>query len=264
MEQNQSFYSIINNLYSQFTAETNPQDKLNIQKKIIVEVWKNTKDKKVWKKRKDKKDTWGHYSDVVTQTIIDCLSEKSKYNSSKAEFSKYLLVAIKYNVRAENKKKENKIKRNTHLELENQNKESYFITDIAPQSVDTPLHLTDIQKLLTIEDIRDDLSRIEEIMNCEKNNRKEIAAFLTRDILYYLKKGGAELLKTKEVYNLISEFDFLDEKIWSAYYFNIDELPPREVLAASMEINKKTAGQWMSRFRKRLYKNDSIQKIDEV
>lgn len=262
MAQNQSgnFYSVINSLYAKFIAEKNPQDKLNIQKKIIVEVWKNTK-----RKSEDKEETsWEQHADTVTQTIMTCLSDSSKYDSSKRAFSNFLLGAIANNVNAEIKNYKKQTINDIPLEQEDKNGKSFFITDIAPQSVDTPLHITDIQKLLTVDEIRDDLSKIEKIMKSEKNNRKKIAAFLTRDILYYLKKGARELLKTQEVYNLVSEFDFLDEKIWSDYYFNIDELPPREVLAASMEINKKTAGQWMSRFRKQLSKSISIQKIDEV
>ena len=266
MEQDESFYTTINDLYAQFIAETNPQDKLIIQQKLIVTVWKTTKDKRVWKhseEKEDRKDKWGHYADIVTQTIMDCLSEKSKYNSKKAKFSNYLLKSIKHNVKAESKKKYDKAKRNIPLKQKNENEESYFIPDIVKPSVNTSLHLTDIQKILTLDDIREDLHIIDNLLKEENNNREQKATIITRDLLDKLHDEAFELLDSPELYGYINEMRCLDKKLWQDYFYNLEDLPSRVMLAARMEIPKKRADQWAHRFKVALKGKKSLQIVAE-
>ena len=289
MEQDESFYTTINDLYAQFIAETNPQDKLIIQQKLIVEVYKNTLYKKE-DSENDEEDTeiceednktceednendkgemderlgsWGLHADIVAQTIVNCLSENSKYDSSKGEFSNYLLIAIKNNVNAEIKKQNNKTKKNTPLEQKNENEESYFITDIVEQSVDTPLHLTDIHIILTLDDIREDLHIIDNLLKEEKNNREQKATIITRDILDKLHNEAFELLDSPELYGYINEMRCLDKKLWQDYFYNLEDLPSRVMLAARMEIPKKRADQWAHRFKVALKEKKSLQIVAE-
>ena len=229
MEQNQNtgFYSLINNLYALFTAETNPKDKETIKEKLIVEVWKNTKEYTIEETSEDTEKriitNWSRHADTVIQTITDLLSENSPYDSSKGAFSNYLLTSIKNNVNAEvNKEK-------------NQEERELPINEVS-KAKDSDTHLTDIQKILTIDDIREDLQMINDEVKKLKHNQKETATIITRDILYQLQKYAFELLDSTELFTLIREMDCLDKQLWKNHFYNFNKLPTRVDLAREMEI----------------------------
>ena len=244
------FYNKINKLYEELVNEKNPQDKRNLRQELIETVWKTTRDT-VWKK----------YADIVTETIINCISEKSKYDKSKGSFSNYMLRAIQRNVNKEITNDRQIKKRETPIERQNEDGDDYYITDYAELSANTVRPLTGIQKIHTIDELKEDFSRIETALAAEQENQKEKSTFVTRDILYILKKSAIELQKDERVFGLAKNFSFINKELWIKYFYNNNKLITEERLAESMGIKKSNASKMMSRFYERLRK--SIDKFTE-
>ncbi|MCR4954017.1 MAG: hypothetical protein K6A43_08075 [Treponema sp.] len=241
------FYKKINNLYAQIIAEKNPQDKRNLEQKLIVEVWNQTK-----RKNKNAPETeWELHADIVTATIKKCLAPDSKFDRTKSTFSQYLLKSIKKNINKAIKNENKKKSKDTPLEQQNDNGESYFLPDIITHT-NPEIMITEIQKVLMIEELRDDFNKIENAFLQEKENQAAKSTFITRDIIYILKKQASDLLKDEKIFLLGNKYSFLEKKLWNNYFFVSDELPTQELLAASMGIKKSNASKMISRFYQRL------------
>ena len=237
--EDESFYKSINRLYQQYQEETNPDDKRDREQELILKLWK-------------KNQLWQNYPDIVVNTVHNCLSPDSKYDSSKSDFSRYILTAIGNNIKKP-LEEENKIK-NTELPLEHENKntgDTFFLTDIVSSSPDIKQKLTNIQLILTADVLREHLQIIQEALLSEEENQEIKARLMTREILYNFKKEALQLI-TEKIYYIAAEFDFIDKQFWAEYFFNLDNLPSQKELACTIGITNNTASQMLKRFKTRL------------
>ena len=237
-----SFYEKINNLYANYQKDSNPDDKRNREQEIILKIWNNV-------------PSWQEYPDVVVANVHKHLSQKSKYNSSKGEFSRYILTVIRNEIKKQQKKEEQSENSEIPLEQKNKNTEdTFFLADIASPSPDVEQKISDIELILTVDVLREHLQIIQEALLLEEENPDKKATLMTREILYKLKIEALQLI-TEKVYYLAAEFDFIDKQVWGEYFHNLDILPSQKELANKIGISDNTASQMLKRFKKRLKEN---------
>ncbi len=235
MEQ-EAFYEKIDELYKEIADQ--PEENSSTGKKELAEfLFVNNK-------------KWAKYPVQLLETLNYCLSH---YDSSRGAFSNMLTFMLHQkigNTETDEKKDEQK-RRYNEIPIEKQNSDGdyIFITDQAPP---TEHHLTDIEKLLTIDDLQNTFEKIDKTLKEEEENQMAKSLLATREILYILKKQSYELLKDPRVFELGKAFDFSNNHIWNTFFYDIDNLPTKEVLAASMGIKKSNASKMMTRFYERL------------
>lgn len=227
MQENEKdkYFKDINDLYSKFLAESNPSDKRIYEQKIIVKIWEKHKcvEEPAWSEnQKSKKKNWGLYADIITETIKNCLSPDSNFDSSKGSFSNYVLGAIKRNIKKEINKKNAHSEKDIQLQQENHNGGLYFLADFIELSPDTKRQLSDTEKINIMNETKDLLRKAENLLSTEKDSDIKAALF-TRDIL--------ESIYTNNYYpenlvSLSSEFKFLNRigpkgnSLWEDFFYD--------------------------------------------
>ncbi len=244
MEQ-KAFYEKINELYAEISGNSGGNS--TVKKELAEFLFKNN-------------PKWAKYPVQLLETLDYCLSN---YDSSRGDFSNMLTFMLHQKIgKTDNEKKNDEQNRRYNeipLEKQNSDGEYIYITDQAPP---TELHLSEIQKIITIQDFRDTFEKIDKALKQEEENQKAKALLATREILYILKKQGYELLNDPRVFELGKTFNFSNNNIWNNFFYDIDNLPTKEILAASMGIKKSNATKMMSRFYERL--KVSVDKITTV
>ena len=245
MEQ-EAFYEKIDELYKEIADQ--PEENSSTGKKELAEfLFVNNK-------------KWAKYPVQLLETLNYCLSH---YDSSRGNFSNMLTFMLHQKIgKEETAEQINEQNRHYHeIPLEKENKEGNysFITDKKPLA---EYHLSDIEKLLTIDDLQNTFEKIDKTLKEEEENQMAKSLLATREILYILKKQSYELLKDPRVFELGKAFDFSNNHIWNTFFYDIDNLPTKEVLAASMGIKKSNASKMMTRFYERL--KVSVDKITTV
>ena len=245
MEQ-EAFYNKINELYKEIAAQ--PEGNSSTVKKELAEFLFVNNPK------------WAKYPVQLLETLDYCLSN---YDSSRGNFSNMLTFMLHQKIgNTETAEKINEQKRlynEVPLEKRNADGDYIYITDQKPL---LEIHLTEIQKLFTLQDLQDTFEKIDKALKEEEENQKAKSLLATREILYILKKQGYELLQDPRVFELGRSFDFSNNHIWNTFFYDIENLPTKEVLAASLGIKKSNATKMMTRFYERL--KVSVDKITTV
>jgi hypothetical protein len=235
MEQ-EAFYTKINDLYKEI-AEQSEENSSTVKKELAEFLFVNNK-------------KWAKYPVQLLETLNYCYEH---YDSSRGSFSNMLTFMLHQKIgNTETAEKINEQKRHYHeipIEKQNSDGDYIYITDKAPP---TELHLSEIQKIITIQDIRDTFEKIDKALKEEKENQKAKSLLATREILCILQKQGYELLQDPRVFELGKAFDFSNNHIWNTFFYDIENLPTKEVLAASLGIKKSNATKMMTRFYERL------------
>lgn len=244
----ESFYKALNRLYKNYQEEKTSDDKRDREQEIILKIWNNV-------------PSWQEYPDVVVANVHKHLSKKSKYDSSKGEFSRYILTVIRNEIKKQQKEEEKYEERKINLKTYKNNRDDKeykadedILTEMASSSPNSERKLTDIEVILTADLLRVHLRTIQEALLLEEENPDKKATLMTREILYKLKIEAHQLI-TEKVYYLAAEFDFIDKQVWGEYFHNLDILPSQKELANKIGISDNTASQMLKRFKKRLKEN---------
>lgn len=228
-----TYYKVINELYSKFLAESNPQDKRIYEQKIIVKIWEKHRIKRDgsddWKE--DTEDSWGFFADVITETIKNCLSSKSTFDMSKGYFSNYVLSAISKEINKEIKKQHEQSKEVIQLQQEDTNGEAYFLADFIDLSPDAEQQLTVTEKIQIMDEIKNFLRKAESLLSTEKDSDIKAALF-TRDILEIIYKNNYYPVN---LISLSSEFKFLNcigpsgKSLWVDFFYEHNLYTEKEI-----------------------------------
>ena len=209
-EDNKTFYKNINTHYKNFIEETNAIDRQHAVQALIDEILKYHRN-----------DSWSQHPEIIIDTVGELLSENTPYNSSKGEFSNYLLISLKNNISAEEIKFQKQAE--NELSLYNQDDEGnvYLETDVSSLNVNERKIITDVERFLDLEYYRCYLSKIQEAFDLErplkKNNYYKRRVLATGDFLDQFNDHtyGA---KSEDIFHLHEEFSFIEKKIWYDYF----------------------------------------------
>ena len=245
MEQ-EAFYTKINDLYKEI-AEPSEENSSTVKKELAEFLFVNNK-------------KWAKYPVQLLETLNYCYEH---YDSSRGSFSNMLTFMLRQKIdKAATAEQINEQKRHYNeipLEKEDEEGNYRFITDKKPLAEH---HLSDIEKMFTIDDLQDTFLKLDKALKLEEENQKAKALLATREILCILQKQGYELLQDPRVFELGKAFDFSNNHIWNTFFYDIENLPTKEVLAASLGIKKSNATKMMTRFYERL--KVSVDKITTV
>ena len=209
-EDNKTFYKNINTHYKNFIEETNAIDRLHAVQALIDEILKYHRN-----------DSWSQHPEIIIDTVGELLSENTPYNSSKGEFSNYLLISLRNNISAEEIKFQKQAE--NELSLYNQDDEgnAYLETDVSSLNVNERKIITDVERFLDLEYYRCYLSKIQEAFDLErplkKNNYYKRRVLATGDFLDQFNDHtyGA---KSEDIFHLHEEFSFIEKKVWYDYF----------------------------------------------
>lgn len=213
-EDNKTFYKNINTHYKNFIEETNAIDRQHAVQALIDEILKYHRN-----------DSWSQHPEIIIDTVGELLSENTPYNSSKGEFSNYLLISLKNNISAEEIKFQKQAE--NELSLYNQDDEgnAYLETDVSSLNVNERKIITDVERFLDLEYYRCYLSKIQEAFDLErplkKNNYYKRRVFATADFLNSF-EGHSYGVSSEELFHLHEEFTFIVKKIWYDYFITHD------------------------------------------
>ena len=209
-EENKKFYKNLNTHYKNFIEETNRIDRQHAVQALIDEILKEHRN-----------DSWSQHPDIIIDTVGELLSEHSPYNSSKGDFSNYLLIALKNNINAEESKLQKEAENEISLYNQDDEGNSYLETDICALNVNEKNHISDVERFLDLEYYRCYLSKVQEAFDTErplkKNNFDKRRALATGDFLDQF-EGHSYGAKTEDIFHLLEEFNFIEKKIWYDYF----------------------------------------------
>ena len=241
----EAFYEKINDLYADIAGNTGGSS--NVKKELAEFLFINN-------------PKWAKHPVQLLETLDYCLSH---YDSSRGAFSNMLTFMLRQKIEneksAEVSEEQNRLYNEIPIEKVDNNGDYIFITDREPLAEH---HLSDIEKIISIDELQDTFFKLDKALKKEEENQKAKSLLATREILYILKTQAKELLNDPRVFELGKAFDFSNNNIWNTFFYNIDNLPTKVVLAASMGIKKSNATKMMNRFYERL--KVSVDKITTV
>ena len=209
-EDNKTFFNNINTHYKNYIEETIYIDKQHAVQALIDEILREHRD-----------DSWSKHPDIIIDTVGELLSEKSSYDSSKGDFSNYLLTALKNNINAEEEKLEREDENEVSLYKQDEKGNSYLETAISSLSIKERTQITDVERFLDLEYYREYLSKVQEAFDKErplkKNNYFKRRIYATADFLNSF-EGHSYGVSSEDLFHLHEEFSFIEKKIWYDYF----------------------------------------------
>lgn len=239
------FEKKINATFLEISETDNEQEKRNLIVKLTGLVWKELMDS--WSKSYNIQS----FSVEITECVKACVKNFSKNQNT--EFSHYLFKALKNELRRaikkENEKSNKQKKDEVSIYSTDENGNEFLLTDFIknknPHSFESHIFM--------IEEFKEALRLIQKAINEEKKLKDITAAIITQNILEILDKNKGIIETPDEIKSFTKEFSFLNKNIWNNF-FNEQELPSQEVVAASFNCKKENASKIKSRFFEKLKK----------
>lgn len=241
------FLEKINRIHAQIQQEQNPLEKKNLSQKLIVEVWKELNVS--WSKK------YQLENDVICETVQNCLK---KFDEEKGLiFSRYLLAALKQELKNTAKKEEEKMKKESSLEsMDDENDDSNLMDILSAKTNRIP---NGEERVVTLDNLERVFKICDKAIRAEYDNKKLAAktirlesSLLTLNLLEQLDKNKFYGLEN-EVMGFCEKYSFVDKKVWMNF-FKDKELLKQNFVASKQGFKNDRASKIMSEFHKRLKK----------